>query len=104
MVHIASDAGIRADHEQASYSVMSAGLIALAELFAAEGAPHGVRSNAVCPGEPSAVAGPSGRADIAADVASLVAWLACDESAQMSGATLRIDQATGAAIVADTRG
>ena len=56
MIHIASDAGIRADHEQASYSVMSAGLIALAELFAAEGAPHGVRSNAVCPGEPSAVA------------------------------------------------
>jgi NAD(P)-dependent dehydrogenase (short-subunit alcohol dehydrogenase family) len=107
MIHIASDAGIRADHEYATYSVMSAGLIALAELFAAEGAPHGVRSNAVCPGEPSAVARVSGRADTAdtaANVASLVAWLACDESAQMNGATLRIDGASGAAIVADTRG
>jgi NAD(P)-dependent dehydrogenase (short-subunit alcohol dehydrogenase family) len=103
MIHIASDAGIRALHENASYSVMSAGLIALAELFAAEGAPHGVRSNAICPDQRSGAVA-SGRADSAASVASLVAWLACDESAHMSGATLRIDGARGAAMVADTRG
>jgi NAD(P)-dependent dehydrogenase (short-subunit alcohol dehydrogenase family) len=104
MIHIASDAGIRADHGHAAYSIMSAGVIALAELFAAEGAPYGVRSNAVCPVQPSALAVASDRADTAADVASLVAWLACDESAQMNGATLRIDGARGAAMVADTRG
>jgi 3-oxoacyl-[acyl-carrier protein] reductase len=111
MIHIASDAGIRAAHENASYSVMSAGVIALAELFAAEGAPHGVRSNAVCPSagierpdERSAAVVAPGRAGTAANVASLVAWLACDESAHMSGGTLRIDGAAGAAMVADTRG
>ena len=49
MIQIGSDAGIRAAHEAAAYSVASAGLIALAELFAAEGVLHGVRSNAVCP-------------------------------------------------------
>src|ERR1700733_3515945 len=35
VIHIASDAGIRAAHEMAAFSVMSAGVIALAELFAA---------------------------------------------------------------------
>ena len=96
MIHVASDAGIRADHRAAAYSITSAGVINVAELFAAEGAPHGVRSNAVCPGEIDS--------STPMDVASLVAWLACDESAHMSGATLRIDGATGAAMVADTRG
>lgn len=90
MVHIASDTGIRAAHETAAYSVMSAGVIAVAELFAAEGAPHGIRSNALCP-----LAG--------TDVSSLVAWLASDESAHVSGATLRIDEGAGAAMVLDTR-
>lgn len=90
MIHIASDAGIRAAHETAAFSVMSAGVIALAELFAAEGAPHGIRSNAVCP-RPGT------------DVAAIVAWLASGESAPVSGATLRVDGAAGAAMVLDTR-
>jgi 3-oxoacyl-[acyl-carrier protein] reductase len=90
MIHIASDAGIRATHETAAYSVTNAGVIAVAELFAAEGAPHGVRSNAVCPGTGT-------------DVASIVAWLASGESAHMNGATLRVDGGKGAAMVVDTR-
>jgi NAD(P)-dependent dehydrogenase (short-subunit alcohol dehydrogenase family) len=90
MIHVASEAGIRAVHETAAYSVTSAGAIAVAELFAAEGAPHGIRSNAVCP-----------RAGT--DVASLVAWLASDESADVSGATLRVDAGAGAAMLVDTR-
>lgn len=90
MIHIASDAGIRAAHETAAYSVASAGVIAVAELFAAQGAPHGVRSNAVCPGTGE-------------DVASVVAWLASGESAHVSGATLRVDRGAGAAMVLDTR-
>jgi NAD(P)-dependent dehydrogenase (short-subunit alcohol dehydrogenase family) len=90
MIHVASEAGIRAAHESAAYSVMSAGAIAASELLAAEGAPHGIRSNAVCP-----------RAGM--DVASVVAWLASDESAHVSGATLRIDGGAGAAMVVDTR-
>jgi NAD(P)-dependent dehydrogenase (short-subunit alcohol dehydrogenase family) len=90
MIHIASDSGIRAAHETAAYSVTSAGVIAVAELFAAEGAPHCVRSNAVCPGAGT-------------DVASLVAWLASGESARVNGATLRVDGGTGAAMLVDTR-
>ena len=93
MIHIASDAGIRADHEMAAYSVAAAGVIAATELFAAEGAPDGIRANAVCPSDE--IAG--------ADVAAAVAWLACDDSAHVSGATLRIDAGTGAAMVIDTR-
>jgi NAD(P)-dependent dehydrogenase (short-subunit alcohol dehydrogenase family) len=90
MIHVASDAGIRAAHEMAAFSVMSAGVIAVAELFAAEGAAHGIRSNAVCPRSGT-------------DVAAVVAWLASQESAQVSGATLRVDGAAGAAMVIDTR-
>ncbi len=90
MIHVASDAGIRAVHATAAYSVMSAGAIAVAELFAAEGAPFGIRSNAVCP-----------RAGV--DAASVVAWLASDESKPVSGATLRVDGGAGAAMLVDTR-
>jgi NAD(P)-dependent dehydrogenase (short-subunit alcohol dehydrogenase family) len=97
MIHVASDAGIRAAHEMAAHSVLSAGLIAVAELFAAEGAPLGVRSNAVCPGGM-----PPANAH-APEVASVVAWLACDESAHVSGATVRVDGASGAAMVQNTR-
>jgi NAD(P)-dependent dehydrogenase (short-subunit alcohol dehydrogenase family) len=122
MIHIASDAGIRAVHEIAAYSVTKAGVIAVSELFGAEGAPYGVRSNAVCPGDivPGVQATPAGHEDHAEDpagwvlppsgrfgtgedVASLVTWLVSDESAHMTGATLRIDGGTGAAMRALTR-
>jgi 3-oxoacyl-[acyl-carrier protein] reductase len=93
MIHVTSDAGIHAAHEMAAYSVASAGVIAVAELLGAEGAPHGIRANAVCAGDSVA----------AADVASAVVWLAGDESAHVNGATLRVDGGTGAAMVADTR-
>jgi NAD(P)-dependent dehydrogenase (short-subunit alcohol dehydrogenase family) len=123
MIHVASDAGIRAVHEIAAYSVTKAGVIAVSELFGAEGAPYGIRSNAVCPGDivpgvqatpagheehaedPAGwVLPPSGRFGTGEDVAGLVAWLAADESAHMTGATLRIDGGTGAAMRVLTRG
>jgi NAD(P)-dependent dehydrogenase (short-subunit alcohol dehydrogenase family) len=99
IIAVASDAGIRAVHTAAAFSVTSAGVIALAELLAAEGAADGVRCNAVCP----SVACSEAPAEGAQDVAALVAWLACDESAHVNGATLRIDGGAGAAMVADTR-
>lgn len=90
MVHVASAAGIRAEHESAADSIASAGVIALSELFAAEGAEHGIRANAVCPARD-------------ADIAGVVAWLACGQSAHVNGATIRVDDAAGAAMVVDTR-
>lgn len=122
LVHICSDAGIRGIHEIAAYSVTKAGAIAVSELFAAEGAPHGIRSNAVCPGDvvPGVQATPVGlehhaespdgwtlppigRFGTGEDVAGLVTWLASDESKHMTGATLRIDGGNGAAFRAMTR-
>jgi NAD(P)-dependent dehydrogenase (short-subunit alcohol dehydrogenase family) len=122
MIHICSDTGIRGIHEIAAYSVTKAGAVAVSELFAAEGAPHGIRSNAVCPGDivPGVQATPvgfeqhaenpenwtlppSGRFGTGEDVANLVAWLASDESRHVTGATLRIDGGTGAAFRAVTR-
>ncbi len=122
MIHVASDTGIRGIHALAAYSVTKAGAVAVSELFAAEGAPHGVRANAVCPGDvvPGVQATPEGHADHAEnpegwvvppsgrfgtgeDVAALVAWLASDESSHMTGATLRIDGAAGAVMPAPTR-
>ena len=122
MIHMASDTAVRGVHEIAAYSVTKAGALAASELFAAEGAPHGVSANAVCPGDvvpgiqatPEGLshhaedpAGwtlpPSGRFGTGEDVAALVAWLASDESTHMTGATLRIDGGTGAAMRAVTR-
>ena len=51
MIHLASDSGIRGVHEIPAYSVTKAGVVAVSELFAAEGAPFRVRANAVCPGD-----------------------------------------------------
>jgi NAD(P)-dependent dehydrogenase (short-subunit alcohol dehydrogenase family) len=122
LIHIASDTGIRGIHGIAAYSVTKAGAVCVSELLGAEGAPHGIRSNAVCPGDvvpgvqatPAGfehhaespegwVLPPSGRFGTGADVAGLVAWLASDESSHMSGATLRIDGAAGAAMRVATR-
>jgi NAD(P)-dependent dehydrogenase (short-subunit alcohol dehydrogenase family) len=90
MIHVTSEAGIRAAHETAAYSIASAGVIALSELFAAQGAEHGIRANAVCP-----------RAGV--DFVPVVAWLASDASAHVNGATIRVDDGAGAAMVLDTR-
>lgn len=122
MVHIASDTGIRGAHEIPAYSVTKAGAVALAELLAAEGAPYGIRANAVCPGDvvpgvQATPAGheehaedpagwtlpPSGRFGTGEDVAALVAWLVSDESSHVTGATVRIDGGMGAAMRAFTR-
>lgn len=122
MVHIASDTGVRGIHGLAAYSVTKAGVVAVSELFAAEGALHGIRANAVCPGDvvpgvqatpagfeshaedPSGwVLPPSGRFGTGEDVAALVAWLASDGSSHMNGATLRMDGAAGAAMRVATR-
>jgi 3alpha(or 20beta)-hydroxysteroid dehydrogenase len=103
IVQVSSAAGIRAAHESAAHSVTSAGVIAVGELIAAECAPDRIRANVVCPGSGYRVP-PSGTPVTGADVAAVVAWLASDASGQMTGATLRIDGAEGAAMLLDTRG
>jgi meso-butanediol dehydrogenase/(S,S)-butanediol dehydrogenase/diacetyl reductase len=113
MVMIASDSAIRGSHRIPAYSVVKAGMVAIAELLGAEGAPHGIRANAICPGNTlPGMAGDdasgwrptaSGAFATGDDVASAVAFLASREAAHINGATLRIDGATGAALQAATR-
>jgi meso-butanediol dehydrogenase / (S,S)-butanediol dehydrogenase / diacetyl reductase len=113
MVMIASDSAIRGSHRIPAYSVVKAGVVAIAELLGAEGAPHGIRANAICPGNTlPGMAGDdasgwrptaSGAFATGDDVASAVAFLASREAAHINGATLRIDGATGAALQAATR-
>ena len=122
IVHIVSDAAIRGLHHLPVYSLTKAGVLALSEALAAEGAPHGVRVNAVCPGAvvpgvQSTIAGyehhaedsskwgpaPSGRHGEGIDIAQAVLWLASDAAGHVSGATLRIDGAASAAMRAAAR-
>jgi NAD(P)-dependent dehydrogenase (short-subunit alcohol dehydrogenase family) len=110
---IASDSAIRGSHRIPAYSAVKAGVVAIAELLGAEGAPHGIRANAICPGNTlPGMAGddPSGWRPTASgafatadDVAAAVAFLASPEAAHINGATLRIDGATGAALQSATR-
>jgi NAD(P)-dependent dehydrogenase (short-subunit alcohol dehydrogenase family) len=114
MVLIASDSAIRGSHRIPAYSVVKAGVVAIAELVGAEGAPYGIRANVVCPGNTlPGMAGddpaqwrPTASGDYATadEVASAVAFLASRQAAHINGATLRIDGGTGAALQAVTRG
>jgi NAD(P)-dependent dehydrogenase (short-subunit alcohol dehydrogenase family) len=113
LVLIASDSAIRGSHRIPAYSVVKAGLVAVAELLGAEGAPYGIRANAICPGNTlPGMAGDdatawrataSGAFASGEDVAAAVAFLASDAARHINGATLRIDGATGAALQAATR-
>jgi NAD(P)-dependent dehydrogenase (short-subunit alcohol dehydrogenase family) len=113
MVLVASDSAIRGSHRIPAYSAVKAGVVAVAELLGAEGAPYGIRANAVCPGNTlPGMAGDepagwrptaSGAFATADDVAGAVAFLASAEAAHINGATLRIDGATGAALQTVTR-
>jgi NAD(P)-dependent dehydrogenase (short-subunit alcohol dehydrogenase family) len=89
--------------------VLKAGSVTLAEMLAADGAPHGIRANAICPGntlpgmsgdDPSRwPPTPGGTQVHADDVAACVAYLASDEGKHVNGATIRIDGAVGAALI-----
>jgi NAD(P)-dependent dehydrogenase (short-subunit alcohol dehydrogenase family) len=106
---IGSDTSLRGSHRCPAYSVLKAGSVMLAEMLAADGAPHGIRANAICPGNTlPGMAGddpsrwpptPGGTQVHADDVAACVAWLASDEGRHVNGATIRIDAGVGAALI-----
>ncbi len=90
----------------AHYSASKAGILALTKVLARELAPHGVTVNAVAPAaidgpvmaslSPEVVAGlrrsvPVGRLGTGEDVASVVAYLASDEAAFVTGATFDVN-------------
>lgn len=105
IVNIASIAGIVGFHGQANYAAAKAGVIALTKVMAKELARRGITVNAVAPGviqtpmlgglKPEVLAEyekqiPVGRVGRPEDVAHAVLFLACEESAYITGQTLPI--------------
>jgi NAD(P)-dependent dehydrogenase (short-subunit alcohol dehydrogenase family) len=122
IVHIVSDAALRGIHHIPVYSIAKSGLLTMSELLAAEGAPYKIRVNAICPGATvpgvqATLAGrkqdaenhlnwataPSGRHGFPTDIANALLWLISDDAAHVSGATLKVDGASSAAMKAGTR-
>jgi NAD(P)-dependent dehydrogenase (short-subunit alcohol dehydrogenase family) len=121
MIHIGSDAGLRAEQAIGAYSISKAALAMMSNVLALDGAPHGVRSNCVCPGatapgmrhigpasdpdrgddDPATwTPAPLGRVGTAGDVADAVVYLAGPEAAFISGAVLLIDGGNAAGLPA----
>jgi NAD(P)-dependent dehydrogenase (short-subunit alcohol dehydrogenase family) len=118
MVHIASDAGLRAEQPIGAYCVSKAAVVMMSHVLALDGAAHGVRSNCVCPGatapgmrhigpasdpdrgdDPAQwPVAPLGRVGTVEDVAGAVAYLASPEAAFVSGAVLLIDGGNAAGL------
>jgi NAD(P)-dependent dehydrogenase (short-subunit alcohol dehydrogenase family) len=118
MVHIGSDAGLRAEQPIGAYSVSKAALVMMSQVLALDGAPHRVRSNCVCPGatapgmlhigpaddpdrgdDPAGwPAAPLGRVGTADDVAGAVLYLAGPQASFVSGAVILVDGGNGAGL------
>jgi meso-butanediol dehydrogenase/(S,S)-butanediol dehydrogenase/diacetyl reductase len=106
---ISSDAGVWPETAIGAYSVSKRALNTLVQMLAMEGGPHGIRVNAVCPGdtapgmathvegrvEPGGAAGwilpPLGRVGTAGDDAGAVVCFASDDGAFCNGAVLLVD-------------
>lgn len=118
IVLTASAAGVKAESGVAAYGASKAALIHLAKVAAKEGAPHGIRVNAIAPAgvetpvwdaipmfveraaqigreaafaEMAAMATPLGRYAKPEEIARQIAFLLSDQSALVTGATLISD-------------
>jgi NAD(P)-dependent dehydrogenase (short-subunit alcohol dehydrogenase family) len=114
IVNTASMAGLLGLPGTVAYNAAKAGVVNMTKTAAAEGGPHGVRANAICPGlietrmirsligefgpddtdaqrrQMTAMI-PLGRFGEAAEVARVVRFLADEDSSYVNGATITID-------------
>ncbi|MGX6449437.1 SDR family NAD(P)-dependent oxidoreductase, partial [Patulibacter sp. S7RM1-6] len=112
VVNVASTASFAAFPQDAAYVASKGAVLALTKAMALDGAPVGIRINAVCPGyidtpnlrgyfdaqdDPDAAAGmaasaaPLGRMGTPEDVAATIAFLASRDAAFVTGASLLVD-------------
>lgn len=108
IVNTASISGLFGDYAMAAYNASKGAVVNYTRALALECAPHGIRVNAVCPGlvdTPMASAAiadpvdrefwfgaiPLGRAARPDDIASVIAFLASDDAAYMTGANVPVD-------------
>jgi NAD(P)-dependent dehydrogenase (short-subunit alcohol dehydrogenase family) len=89
-------AGTQKFPTMAAYVAAKSGLAGLTEALAVEGRPLGIRVNAISPGSVDtpmlrASGAPTEPALQPGQVASVIGWLASEDSAPLSGANLRLD-------------
>jgi NAD(P)-dependent dehydrogenase (short-subunit alcohol dehydrogenase family) len=119
---ISSDAGIWGETAIAAYSVSKRAVNMLVQTLAVEGGPHGIRVNAVCPGDTAPgmatyVAGrdessdpatwtlpPLARVGTGEDVAGAVTFFASGDGAFCNGSVLLLDGGMRAALRANSVG
>lgn len=115
VVAVASGTALWPEMELGAYSVTKRALLSMTQMLAVESAPHGVRVNAVCPGDTAAgmsalvnggdlrddgpsVMPPAGRLATPVDAAAAVAFLLSPDAAFCSGTVLAVDGAMRAAL------
>lgn len=108
VVHIASISGLFPQSGSGAYSASKAGVLQMSRQMAVEWGPHGIRSNAICPGmirtalsakfyevpgfeAKRAAVTASRRVGEAHDIANAALFLASDRSAYVNGAELVVD-------------
>jgi meso-butanediol dehydrogenase / (S,S)-butanediol dehydrogenase / diacetyl reductase len=113
IVQVSSVQGNRSDYGWAAYNTSKGAIESLTRSMALDHGADGVRVNAVAPGlidtprtagaPPEALAvivarTPLGRAGTADDVAGVIAFLASDDAAFVTGAVIPVDGGTGASV------
>ncbi len=122
IINVASDAGLVGIAGHSAYCASKGGLVLMTKAMALDLAPHGVRVNAICPGntdtamlrseaeesgdsarflEEQRLMQPQGEAARfvePGEVAAMVSYLAGDEAAAVTGAAISIDFGTSAGI------